>query len=119
MKPRAGIIAAALIVALLLLATFLPAHDGSGTREQVWRGWPGTAAHRPYALAQDFLRERGTELELADRAAPSPRQTKTRCCWKTTARIYQKPNKPACANGWQRAACWCWKAAMRRAKPSA
>ena len=76
MKPRVGIIiAAALIVVLLSLATLLPKHDGSGTREQVWRGWPGAAAHRPYALAQDFLRERGTELELADRprgAFPPP-----------------------------------------------
>ena len=67
MNKRFWLIGGLLAMALLLLWTLTPPQKtGTGTKEKVWRGWPGLAAARPYALAQDFLNERGIELVVDD-----------------------------------------------------
>lgn len=67
MNKRFWLISGLLAMALLLLWTLTPPQKtGTGAKEKVWRGWPGLAAARPYALAQDFLRDRGIELVVDD-----------------------------------------------------
>ena len=95
MNKRFWLISGLLAMALLLLWTLTPPQKtGTGAKEKVWRGWPGLAAARPYALAQEFLRDRGIELVVDDH----PR------------------SKRACATGWKRADSCCWKADIRWAK---
>ena len=108
MNKRFWLIGGLLAMALLLLWTLTPPQKtGTGAKEKVWRGWPGLAAARPYALAQDFLR---------DRAATSLRRMWMSCYWKTATRRCQKNSKRACTTGWKQAASCCWKADIRWAR---
>ena len=110
MKQRFWLIGGLLVVALLLLLKFMPQQPGSGMKESVWRGWPGMAAVRPYALAQDFLQERGIELVVDDQPRGEfPPADKD-------ALLLEKNSKRACATGWKRVAFWYWKAGIRRAR---
>lgn len=54
------------LLAALILLTFLAPQNNSGEMQKVWRGWPGVAAFRPYALAQDFLQAHGIALKVED-----------------------------------------------------
>lgn len=67
MNKRFWLMGGLLAMALLLLWTLTPPQKtDTGAKEKVWRGWPGLADARPYALAQDFLRDRGIELVVDD-----------------------------------------------------
>ena len=110
MNKRFWLISGLLAMALLLLWTLTPPQKtGTGAKEKVWRGWPGLAAARPYALAQDFLRDRGIELVVDDhpRGDFPPADVDV---------LLLENSKRACATGWKRADSCCWKADIRWAR---